>query len=166
MGNGIGMGGHQSSDMINDEWITPKHITDALGCFDLDPCSPVLPPWKIATEAYNKHDDGLSMNWGVKRVFCNPPYGRLAAPWLERMISHKNGIVLYFARTETKDFFKYIWPHADSILFIEGRLFFHYVDGRKAKANSGAPSVLISYDRNNSQILRNSGISGKFIQLK
>ena len=32
-----GMGSHQSANMQNDEWLTPPHILDALGQFDLDP---------------------------------------------------------------------------------------------------------------------------------
>lgn len=43
-GVNLGMGGHQSAKMKNDEWLTPKYIIDALGPFDLDPCAPIQRP--------------------------------------------------------------------------------------------------------------------------
>ena len=56
-----GMGGHQSQNAGKSEWITPPHITDALGPFDLDPCAPVNPPWPIADRTYTA--DGLDQPW-------------------------------------------------------------------------------------------------------
>lgn len=56
-----------------DEWYTPKEIIDALGKFDLDPCAPINPLWKTATQMYNKNDDGLIQQW-KGRVWLNPPY--------------------------------------------------------------------------------------------
>jgi hypothetical protein len=98
-------------------------------------------------------------------VWCNPPYGLEAANWLNKLAEHGNGIALIFARTETKMFFDHVWKKADALLFIEGRLYFHRVNGEKAKANSGAPSVLIAYGSHNVETLRNCGIKGKFIYL-
>ena len=31
-----------------DGWLTPKYIIDALGIFDLDPCSPIHKLWPTA----------------------------------------------------------------------------------------------------------------------
>lgn len=42
---------------------------------------------------------------------------------------------------------------ATAVLFIGGRLHFHYVDGKRAKANSGAPSVLIAYGMDDAAVL-------------
>lgn len=42
-----------------------------------------------------------------------------------------NKFNIIFARTETKMFFDFVWNKADTLLFIEGRLFFHYIDGTK-----------------------------------
>lgn len=166
MGKSIekGMSGHHSTKMITDEWLTPKYITDSLGEFDLDPCSPINRPWNTAKKHYTIEDDGLSKEW-FGRVWCNPPYGNTATKWLRKMAFHRNGIVLIFARTETKMFFKYVWGRADSVLFIAGRVTFHKVDGSVPKNNAGAPSVLIAYGDDNSEILENSGIVGKFIKL-
>lgn len=110
------------------------------------------------------------------RVWCNPPYGLKANIWLEKLHYHGNGIALIFARTETNMFFDWGWNKADAMLFIKGRLTFYDVYGNlcimkngknKGKtANSGAPSVLIAYGQNNSEILKNCNIKGKFIPLR
>lgn len=160
-----GIGSHQSAKMLKDEWLTPPNIIKALGDFDLDPCSPINRPWDTAKNHFTIEDDGLSKNWDYQRVWCNPPYGLEAKLWLSKLSDHGNGIALIFARTETKMFFDYVWNNADALLFIEGRLFFHHVDGKKAKANAGAPSVLIAYGLNNVEALKQSGINGKLIIL-
>lgn len=159
-----GMGSHQSANMKKDEWLTPPSILQALGTFDLDPCSPINRPWNTAKNHYTILDDGLKQQW-EGRVWVNPPYGLKAAKWLDKLSRHGNGIALIFARTETRMFFKYVWRKADVLLFIEGRLFFHHVTGERAKANSGAPSVLIAYGEKNVEAMKNSGIKGQFIIL-
>ena len=160
-----GIGSHQSSNMQNDEWLTPPHILDALDIFDLDPCAPIISPWTTAKNKFTIEDNGLKQKW-FGRVWCNPPYGLQAADWLNKLAEHGNGIALIFARTETRMFFDHVWNKADALLFIEGRLFFHYVTGEKANANAGAPSVLVAYGKNNVEILKYCGIRGKFINLK
>lgn len=160
-----GMGGHQSAKMKNDEWLTPPEIIRALGEFDLDPCAPVTRPWPMAREHYTVLDNGLMLPW-EGRVWCNPPYGREAEEWISRLAAHGNGIALIFARTETEMFFHQVWDKADAVLFIQGRLFFHYVDGTRAEANGGAPSCLVAYGSNNVSALRRSGIDGKLVVLK
>lgn len=99
-------------------------------------------------------------------TILNTPYGKEAEMWLRKLADHKNGIALIFARTETYAFFSQVWNRADALLFIEGRLYFHDVTGKRAAANAGAPSVLIAYGENNVKILKESGIKGKFLQLQ
>jgi hypothetical protein len=161
-----GMGSHQSSVMGKDEWLTPPHIFKALGPFDLDPCAPskLRRPWEIAEEHFSIDDDGLSQEW-FGRVWCNPPYGLEAARWLARMAEHGNGIALIFARTETTMFFEHVWSKAAAVLFLKGRLHFHHVDGSRARANAGAPSVLVAYGFGNVSVLKNSGLAGHFVHL-
>jgi hypothetical protein len=161
----MSIGGHQKATMKNDEWLTPPAIIKSLGEFDLDPCAPILRPWDMAKCHFTKEDDGLLMPW-VGRVWCNPPYGLEATEWLEKCAEHGNAIALIFARTETEMFFENVWARADALLFIKGRLFFHFVTGEKAKANSGAPSVLIAYGENNVSSLENCGITGAFIKIE
>lgn len=157
-----GMGSHQSTKMKNDEWLTDPKLIESLGRFDLDPCSPINRPWDTAKNHYHKLDDGLQKDW-FGRVWCNPPYGREATKWLKKLKNHGNSIALIFARTETKMFFDHVWNDADAILFIKGRLYFHYVDGKRANANSGAPSCLIAYGKDNIKALIDSKIEGKIV---
>lgn len=164
MSNRKGIGSHQSGSMINDEWLTPPNIIASLGTFDLDPCSPINRPWDTALNHYDKNNDGLNQKWDG-RIWCNPPYGLISSKWLEKLANHGNGIALIFARTETKMFFEQVWNKADALLFIEGRLYFHYVTGEVAKANAGAPSVLIAYGKSNVEALERSNIKGKLIKL-
>lgn len=147
-----------------DEWLTPPILIKKLGEFDLDPCSPINRPWDTAKKHYTIEDDGLSCYWSG-RVFCNPPYGTETGKWLKKCLSHGNCIVLIFARTETKNFFNYIWGKADAILFVKRRIRFFHVDGTEGQS-AGAPSVFVAYGDNNVEALKNSGIHGFFIDLR
>ena len=151
----MGLSGHQSAKMKNDEWLTPPEILYSLGDFDLDPCAPAVRPWVTARQHYTVQDDGLSKPW-FGRVWCNPPFGREAIKWLHRMKEHGNGIALIPARTETAMFYETVWGSADGVLFLKGRPHFHYVDGRRADFNSGAPIALVAYGTDNLDTLGRS----------
>lgn len=160
-----GIGGHQRAFKgRTDEWLTPPEIIDALGPFDLDPCSPVNRPWPTADQHFTVNDNGLSREWHG-RVWLNPPYGPQTGNWLRRLSQHGNGIALVFARTETEMFFEWAWNKADAMLFIRGRLHFHDINGRRAKCNAGGPSVLIAYGHENANRLKQCGIKGKFVAI-
>lgn len=160
-----GMSGHQSARMGKDEWLTPPEIIRALGTFDLDPCAAVNQPWPTARVHYTLLDSGLLQPW-FGRVWLNPPYGLQAATWLARLVQHGDGIALIPARTETRMFFTYVWPVADALLFLAGRPHFYHADGSRARGNSGAPVVLIAYGQANARALRESGITGQYIELR
>lgn len=159
-----GIGSHHAPNKgATDDWLTPPEILDALGPFDLDPCASENAPWKTALTEYTIQDDGLSQEWGGF-VWCNPPYGPGTWKWLARLAEHGDGIALVFARTETKGFFREVWGKADSLFFLEGRLFFHFpVTGERAKHNSGAPSVLVGYGREASLRLATARLKGSFV---
>ena len=72
-------------------WLTPPEIIDALGPFDLDPCCPPTMPWRTAAQMVHWPNDGLKVCWTGKRVWCNPPYGRDAVPFLRKMAENKTG---------------------------------------------------------------------------
>lgn len=155
--------GNEQTVSGTDVWLTPPSILAALGEFDLDPCASLDRPWDTAKHHYTIEDDGLKKEW-FGRVWCNPPYGKAMNPFLERMVNHGNGIVLIFARTETKAFFDYVWDKADAILFIKGRLKFHTPDGKPA-GTAGSPSVLIAYGEANVRVLETCGIEGKLLKI-
>ncbi|WP_225784687.1 phage N-6-adenine-methyltransferase [Xenophilus sp. Marseille-Q4582] len=143
--------------MKNDEWLTPPEIVRALGPFDTDPCSPVVRPWPTAGVHFTREDDGLAQAWRG-RVWLNPPFGREASKWLARLADHGNGVALIPARTETAMFRDYVWARADAVLFMLGRPHFHFVDGARAAANSGAPICLVAYGHDNVRALHSSGL--------
>ncbi len=159
-----GMGSHQATSNITDEWITPREITDSLGTFDLDPCSPgARRPWDTARRHLAIEDDGLTAPW-EGRVWLNPPYSA-ASRWLARLAAHGTGTALIFARTETAAWHDHVWPHATGLLFLRGRLTFHLVDGRRGGYNAGAPSVLAAYGDTDATRLSACGLPGRYVPL-
>ena len=150
--------GFNTNTKNNGEWLTPPEIIKALGQFDLDPCSPIVRPWKTAEKHYTEIDDGLSQTW-VGRVWCNPPYGRETFKWLAKLSGHGSGIALIFARTETIGFHSEIWRKAHSVFFFKGRLKFHYVTGEQGDV-ANAPSCLVSYSQEDTNSLVSAMDSG------
>lgn len=136
-----------------DEWLTPPYILKALGAFDLDPCAPVVRPWPMAANHFTIHDNGLLKPW-AGRVWLNPPYGPETGRWMRRLAGHGDGVALIFARTETEVWFESVWGKATGILFLQGRLSFHHVNGSQASMSAGAPSALIAYGERNLDSLR------------
>lgn len=144
-------------------WLTPKPVVEALGEFDLDPCG--APGHNLARQTYliDRGEDGLALPWHG-RVWLNPPYGKEAYPFLDKLSHHGTGTALIFARTETEAFYKYVWERANAVLFIKGRLSFLDANGVRAKANAGAPSCLVAYGPYDCIRLRHSGL-GKVVEL-
>ena len=102
----------------SDHWTTPVATYDALQRefrFTFDPC-PLM-----------STDDGRKIKWRG-RVFCNPPYSRIAE-FLKKGLYHlANGdceILVYLipARTDTAWFHDYINGKAE-VRFLRGRLKF------------------------------------------
>lgn len=160
---GKGFSGHKSPVGLSDEWITPPYIVAALGRFDLDTCSPVNRPYDIADVHYTVNDNGLVLPWS-NRVWLNPPYSEIDT-WMKKMADHANGCALVFARTDTKWFRDHVWDRAEALLFLYGRLTFLDTQGKTARYNGGAPSVIVAYGENNVQCLKTSGLNGKFVKI-
>jgi hypothetical protein len=159
------MGSHQSARAGTTTWLTPPEITNELGPFDLDPCAAPSPrPWSTAERHIELPEDGLAAVWDGY-VWCNPPYSIEAWDWMEKLADHGNGIGLVFARTETAGFVRTVWRRASAVLFIHGRLYFHYPDGTRAAANSGAPSCLVAYGESAAMRLCLSSIEGTYVPL-
>jgi hypothetical protein len=165
------IGGHHSSAPTTTTWLTPPTIIPALGgwqSFDLDPCAAPAPrPWPTAQLMNSEADgDGLALDW-EGRVWLNPPYtSSEIAAWLRKLADHNRGTALIFARTETATFEREVWGRASGLLFLYGRLHFHYADGTRAKANGGAPSVLCAYGADDMERLAASNLPGAFVPLR
>ena len=135
-----------NADSGEKTWLTPKWIIDVLGAFEIDPCTPDGGmPWRTADRMVTKAEDGLRVDWHGKRVWLNPPYGKESVPFFKKMIDDgAQGIALVFARTDTALWQKYIFPHANCILFLAGRLRFCKQDGTQGETAT-APSALIAF---------------------
>ena len=146
----------------SDEWYTPKEIIDALGPFDLDPCSPEHRLWDTAKRHYTKAQNGLSLPW-EGRVWLNPPYSQpLLKMFVEKMAEHNRGIALLYNRCDNNMFRDIIFPKAKAMMFISHRVRFYQPDGTRG-GNPGCGSVLIAFGNQDARILQNCKIEGKFI---
>lgn len=110
----------------SDDWATPQDFFDELNKefkFNLDPCAD-----KENAKCklfFTKKQDGLLQSWKGRRVFCNPPYGRVIGDWV-RKCAAGGGIVtvaLLPARTDTRWFHEHVYGKAE-IRFLKGRLKF------------------------------------------
>ena len=149
----------QPHEGATNDWWTPPEMVQSLGTFDLDPCGGVG-QHPLARLVYTLPQDGLSLPWDG-RVWCNPPYGPNVGEWAKRMAQHMNGILLIFARTETRAW-QQIWNTATGILLPSRRITFHRPDGTKAKSGT-APSAFVAFGRNNVEALFQSGIKGTIL---
>lgn len=83
----------EQTELTSDDYYTPKWIFDALGLhFDLDVASPPHPTHVPCDRYYTQADDGLTAEW-YGRVWMNPPFSK-TGPWVERWLSHGNGVSL------------------------------------------------------------------------
>lgn len=104
---------------------------------------------------------------GGPDAFALDPCGLEGSPIrTARQAYHGNGAALIFARTETEVFHRLIWREASGLLFLEGRLHFHHPDGTRAKANAGAPSVLVAYGADEMDRLAACDLPGAFVPLR
>jgi hypothetical protein len=156
--SGWGFGG-QVYKGSSVEWYTPPRIFEALGIvFDLDPCAPPLPyaDWIPARRRYSLPDDGLALPW-TGRVWLNPPYGREAARWVDKLTEHGNGVALVFARTDAA-WAQRAMAAADAVCLVAKRLSFVAGVGASQDLghNAGAPSMLLAYGAHCARAVINS----------
>jgi len=158
------MAEHENTIGKTSEWYTPREIFDALGCrFDLDPCSPGKDHWVPADKIYTVEDNGLLEDWDGF-VFMNPPFGGRNGhiPWLQRFLTHGNGIAIVRAYTSAKWFHDYA-VNVDAIVFPRGKTKFVREDGSIGKS-PGHGAVLLGCGKRAIKVLHNCRL-GLFINL-
>lgn len=105
-----------------EDWATPQDFFDKLNeefHFDLDPCADAENA--KCKEYFTKEENGLLKDWGGRRVFCNPPYGRkTTGEWIRKCYEEakKPGTVvvaLIPARTDTRFFHDYIYHNGQTV---------------------------------------------------
>lgn len=128
------------------EWATPSAFFAALDAefhFNLDPCA--TKQNAKCSDFYTADTDGLTQNWGGRRVFCNPPYGRTIRDWVRKCSEEARKpetvvVALLPARTDTGWFHDYIYHKAKAVRFIRGRL--HFNDSPNA---APFPSMIVIF---------------------
>jgi hypothetical protein len=148
----------------SDEWYTPIYIFEALGeTFDIDVASPGNHHWVPAKKVFTKKEDGLKQEW-CGFIFMNPPFGKRngQVPWIEKFISHGNGIGIVAARTSAK-WFQDLIPQCDAVLFPRGKTKFIRPNGEIGKS-PGSGIVLIAVGARGMKALKESGL-GIYIEI-
>lgn len=134
---------YSRNENTTDTWLTPQWIIDALGPFDMDVATPEEGmPWATAKRMLKPSDDGLVTPW-IGRVWMNPPYGKLMRPFMEKLVSHGNGIALITARTDARWFHDFVFLRSTGIFFPKGRIKFQRIDGTGGATNFA--SVFAAY---------------------
>lgn len=121
------------------EWYTPPELFHRLGVvFDLDPAgAPIPTPSDLyCGEVWTREHDGLSRPW-FGHVWLNPPYGREGVPFVDRMISHGDGMLLLPSRTETAVYQRAL-AAADVVCLLRDRLWFIRQDDFQARSSFGS----------------------------
>lgn len=138
-----------TSPSATERWHTPESLYMALDRefqFTID----------VAADSDNakcdrfldREVDALAVDWSGEVVFCNPPYGRELARWIEKgMLAAQDGgatvVMLLPARTGNRWFHRYCLPHGE-IRFIQGRLNFQR-GGLRARRRSPFDSMVVVF---------------------
>lgn len=134
---------HQSENT----WFTPRHLIDALGPFDLDPCTVSFRPFDTAKKHIERDlgGCGLAESWEGLDVWLNPPYGKEIMPFIRKFIFYKKGVTLIFARmgsVQVQDLLNagaYGFCLRKMVKFIRK-------DGTPSGDNAGADSIIFFFD--------------------
>jgi hypothetical protein len=134
---------HEQCVGATDEWYTPPHVFDALGCkFDMDVASPgrSVAPWIPARTCLTS--GSLTAEWRGF-VWMNPPFGGRngLVPWLEKFFEHGNGIALVPDRTSAP-WWQQFCPRADAVLFVSPKLKFIDKDGKPGESPAQGTTLL------------------------
>jgi site-specific DNA-methyltransferase (adenine-specific) len=143
----------------SNEWATPQDFFDKLDKefhFTLDPCA--TDENAKCDKYYTIKEDGLKQSWKGHSVFCNPPYGKEIAAWVEKSYMESVGgcqvVMLIPARTDTKYWHEWIFGKAE-IRFIKGRLKFG-----DSKNSAPFPSAIIIFKKGNVMNNENQHVYG------
>ena len=134
---------HEQCVGATNEWYTPKHVFDALGCrFDMDVAAPADRRFISTPTSRFLWADSLSLPWDGF-VWMNPPFGARNGlePWLDKFFAHGNGIALTPDRTSAPWWQKNA-ARADAILFIGRKLKFIGADGKPGNSPAQGTTLL------------------------
>lgn len=145
---------HEQSAGKTDEWYTPPHVFEALGCkFHTDVASPgkKVTPWIPADYFVTKGD----MDPWCGFIWMNPPFGGRngIVPWLEKFFYHGNGIALTPDRTSAPWWQRFA-PQAETILFVSPKIKFIDAAGIPGEWPAQGTSLMAVGDRGRAALCR------------
>jgi len=139
----------------SNEWSTPHTLFDRLNAefnFTLDPCS--NNGNAKCKKFYTQKEDGLTQDWSKDIVFMNPPYGGNTRKWIRKAYeeSLKGSIVvcLIVSSTDRSYWHDYIFPYAQEIRYIKGRLKF---GGMQTTAPFASAIIIFKRDNGGGNLL-------------
>lgn len=157
---------HEQCVGATDEWYTPPHVFEALGCsFDMDVASPgqYRTPWIPAQDFLTFKS--LERGWRGF-IWMNSPFGGRngLVPWLEKFFAHGDGIALVPDRTSAPWWQRFA-ARAELILFISPKLKFIGEDGKPGQSPAQGTCLLAIGDRA-CGALRRAAASGLGVLMK
>lgn len=130
----------------SNEWTTPNDLyskLDRVFNFTLDPCA--THENHKCDKYFTIEDNGLFQSWENESVFMNPPYAREIKDWIAKAYKESlNGAIvvcLVPARTDTRYWHDYIFPYAENIIYLKGRLKFG-----EGTNSAPFPSAIVIFD--------------------
>lgn len=153
---------HSMSDIAmtpsagSDSWCTPRAIADALGPFDLDPCSNarshIRAHDRIQLEALDAptdllaarrawKGDGLAEGWGKGSVFLNWPYSD-PLPWARKVALHDGPWVVLAKLDPSTKWWAALMSVATTVAPFRKRIAFE-TDAPGKTMTANFPSVLV-----------------------
>jgi len=139
---------HEQCVGATDEWYTPPHVFDALGCgFDMDVAAPRDRRHVYAPTTHWISQQSLDLPW-QGFIWMNPPFGARngLVPWLEKFFAHGNGIALVPDRTSAPWWQTFV-PMSDLILFVSPKLKFIGADGNPGRSPAQGTCLLAAGNR-------------------
>lgn len=134
---------------LTNEWYTPASYIEAarlvLGAIDLDPASCEEANETVqATRFLTGDDDGLTFEWHG-RVWLNPPYGRIAGPFIDYLVDEFEAghttaaVALVNAHCTDTQWFQRLWDH--TLCFTDHRI--DFAAGTEDRSGSTHGSVFV-----------------------
>lgn len=149
---------HEQSAGKTNEWYTPRHVFDALGCrFDMDVAAPLDRRFVCVPTNHWILQDSLKQQWRGF-VWMNPPFGGRNGliPWLQKFFDHGDGIALTPDRTSAPWWQQYA-PMSRAILFISPKLEFISIDGKPGESPAQGTCLFAAGNMGTAALYRAAG---------
>ncbi|MCK5600910.1 adenine methyltransferase [Candidatus Pacearchaeota archaeon] len=139
---------------VNDKWETPSkllvaHFIENSIWPKLDVCTTKAAAKRAGFHKFfTRRDNPLKKNW-KQDFFMNPPYSQIET-WIDKAYKEHmkwsvNGVILTYAKTDTKWWHKYVEGQKGvEVHFIKGRIKF-LQNGKPSKNSAPYPSCFIHF---------------------